>query len=101
MTGVPLPDSQCGFRLAHLETLLRLPITASHFEIESEMLVAFAAASHKIKFVPAQTIYKTGSKIHPITDTWRWFRWRLTQRKSQPPEILLASPAVVKTLSVD
>jgi glycosyltransferase involved in cell wall biosynthesis len=102
LTGVPLPDSQCGFRLAHLETLLRLPITASHFEIESEMLVAYAAAGNQIKFIPVQTVYKTGaSKIHPVTDTWRWFRWRLAQRKPKQPEILLAPVVAPETLSAD
>ena len=82
LTGVPLPDSQCGFRLACLETLLRLPLRVNHFEIESEMLVAFLAAGQKTGFVPVQTIYKTGaSKIHPFADTWRWLRWRLAQAR--------------------
>ena len=80
LTGERLPDSQCGFRLARLETLLRLPLPASRFEIESEMLVAFLAAGQKAGFVPIQTIYKTGaSKIHPLTDTCRWWRWWLAQ----------------------
>ena len=82
LTGERLPDSQCGFRLACLETLLRLPLAANRFEIESEMLVAFLAAGQKAGFVPVQTIYKTGaSKIHPLADTWRWLRWRLNCRR--------------------
>lgn len=81
LTGVRLPDSQCGFRLAHLETLLRLPLRANRFEIESEMLVAFLAARQRVEFVPTQVIYKTSaSRINPFTDTWRWLRWRLAQR---------------------
>ncbi|MGA2787925.1 MAG: glycosyltransferase family 2 protein [Verrucomicrobiota bacterium] len=81
LTGVRLPDSQCGFRLAHLETLLRLPLRANRFEIESEMLVAFLAAKQKVAFVPTQVIYKSNtSRINPLTDTWRWLRWRLAQR---------------------
>jgi hypothetical protein len=81
LTGVVLPDSQCGFRLAHLETLLALPISASRFEIESAMLVAFLNARRKVEFVPVQTIYHgRTSKIKPFTDTVRWLRWRLAQR---------------------
>jgi glycosyltransferase involved in cell wall biosynthesis len=93
LTGMKLPDSQCGFWLAHLPTLLNLPLAANHFEIESEMLVAFAAARQKIEFVPVEAIYKSrASKIHPLTDTIRWLRWRLAQKKVNPA-ILEFSPA--------
>jgi glycosyltransferase involved in cell wall biosynthesis len=86
LTGAVLPDSQCGFRLAHLETLRQLTLAADHFEIESEMLVAFLGAGHNVRFVPVQTIYQTGaSKIHPLTDTWRWLRWRRAQAGTIPP----------------
>ena len=81
LTGAVLPDSQCGFRLAHLETLLALPISARRFEIESAMLVAFLNAHRRIEFVPIQTIYHgRPSKIKPFADTARWLRWRLAQR---------------------
>jgi glycosyltransferase involved in cell wall biosynthesis len=86
LTGAQLPDSQCGFRLAHLETLLSLPIVANRFEIESEMLVAFLAAPEKINFVPIRAVYKNeASKIRPFADTIRWLRWRLAQSKKIPP----------------
>lgn len=85
LTGATLPDSQCGFRLAHLETLLRLPIAVNRFEIESEMLVAFLAAGHKVEFMPVQTIYKNRrSQIRPLADAGRWLRWRWTQRVNIP-----------------
>jgi len=85
LTGERLPDSQCGFRLACMKTLLRLPLQVNHFEIESEMLVAFLAAGQKTGFVPIQTIYKTGaSKMHLLADTWRWLRWRLAQDRKNP-----------------
>jgi len=84
ITGVTLPDSQCGFRLAHLETLLSLPLATDHFEIESEMLTAFLAARLRVEFVPVQTIYHAGpSRIRPIRDTWRWWRWLRTQRHAR------------------
>ena len=54
LTGVTLPDSQCGFRLAHLESLLALHLTTAHFEIESEMLTGFLSVGHQLHFVPVQ-----------------------------------------------
>jgi glycosyltransferase involved in cell wall biosynthesis len=102
LTGAELPDSQCGFRLAHLETLLNLPVAADHFEIESEMLVAFLAAREKINFVPVRTIYKNqASKIRPFADTIRWLRWRLAQHGAQQREIFLARTTLAKTFSAD
>jgi glycosyltransferase involved in cell wall biosynthesis len=81
LTGQSLPDSQCGFRLAHLPTLLELPLHTSRFEIESEMLVAFSATGRTPAFVPVQTLYLSqASKINRTTDSWRWLRWRLAQR---------------------
>ncbi len=83
MTGADLPDSQCGFRLARLDTLQALSFQANRFEIESAMLAAFLAAGKKVEFVPVQTIYAhrgQGSKINPLTDSWRWLRWRQAQR---------------------
>ncbi|HEX5399493.1 MAG TPA: glycosyltransferase family 2 protein [Verrucomicrobiae bacterium] len=81
LTGVELPDSQCGFRLVHLETLSSLALNANRFEIESAMLAAFLAAGKAVRFVPVQTIYKNrGSKIRPLADSWRWIIWRMAQR---------------------
>jgi glycosyltransferase involved in cell wall biosynthesis len=70
------PDTQCGFRLMDLVAWRGLPVSASHFEIESEVLVAFARAGLRIEFVPVQSIYEEEqSKIHPWRDTLRWWRW--------------------------
>jgi hypothetical protein len=74
--GRLLPDSQCGFRLMRLDVLTDLDLRASHFEIESEVLLAFLAARHRVEFVPVQVIYKKEqSKIRPWRDTVRWLRW--------------------------
>jgi glycosyltransferase involved in cell wall biosynthesis len=83
LAGRPLPDTQCGFRLMKLEPWSRLPLRTTHFEIESEALLEFIAAGHAVEFSPVRVIYKTEqSKIHPVRDTIRWFRWlRTTQRK--------------------
>ena len=82
LAGQGLPDTQCGFRLFKLDAWSRLPIATRHFEIESEMLLAFIAAGHVVEFIPIQVIYKTEqSKIHPWRDTVRWFRWLRMRRK--------------------
>lgn len=74
--GVTLPDTQCGFRLIHLPSWSTLQFETRHFEIESEMLMAFIEAGYPVRFVSIQVIYKKeASKIDPIIDTWRWFRW--------------------------
>jgi glycosyltransferase involved in cell wall biosynthesis len=81
MTGAALPDSQCGFRLGHLKTLMRLPLSASRFEIESETLVAILAAGERVEFVPIQVLYQSNrSNICPWRDTWRWLHWWAGQR---------------------
>jgi glycosyltransferase involved in cell wall biosynthesis len=80
--GVPLPDSQCGFRLMNLAAWAVLPIRTEHFEIESEVLLEFVAAGHHVEFVPIRVIYKSDqSKIQPWRDTVRWFRWRRRARR--------------------
>ena len=77
MAGHSVPDSQCGFRLMRLDALDAVDLSAAHFEIESEQVVAFLAAGERVEFVPVQVIYKSErSKIHPWRDTLRWFRWR-------------------------
>jgi glycosyltransferase involved in cell wall biosynthesis len=83
--GTPLPDSQCGFRLLDLAVLASIPITTRHFEIESEVLLAFSQTGHRIEFVPIQVIYKAErSKIHPVRDTLRWFRWWRHRQRQFP-----------------
>jgi glycosyltransferase involved in cell wall biosynthesis len=82
LTGAAMADSQCGFRLVNLDALAQVELTTDHFEIESELLVAFVAAGRKIEFVPVHVIYKSHpSKIHPLVDTWRWLRWWMRQHR--------------------
>ncbi len=76
LAGVELPDSQCGFRLAHLPTLRGLGLRSVRYEIESEMAVAFARAGHRVASVPVQVRYGSErSKISPLRDSLRWWRW--------------------------
>ena len=99
LVGRELPDSQCGYRLMHLASFAALPITTTHFEIESEVLAAFVRAGHRVEFVPISVIYKSErSKIQPLRDSWRWFRWwRLMKSPasaSQPKLEIGAQPSV-------
>lgn len=74
--GAALPDTQCGFRLVHLPSWATLRLNASHFEIESELISAFVKAGLTVRFVPIRVLYgDETSKIDPIVDTLRWFRW--------------------------
>lgn len=83
LAGVDIPDSQCGFRLVHLPTLLGLSVRAERFEIESELCVAFARAGHRIVSVPVQCRYAgERSRISPGRDYWRWWRWYWAARRS-------------------
>ena len=80
-----LPDSQCGFRLVNLRVWAGLPSQSEHFEIESEILMGFLRARYKVEFVPIRVIYKAEqSKIHPLRDSLRWFRWFNNVRR--PPQ---------------
>ena len=82
LAGRPLPDSQCGFRLMNLEAWSTLSLQTTHFEIESEVLLAFIARGYSVQFVPVQVIYgREQSKINPLRDTLRWFRWLRQIRK--------------------
>ena len=76
LAGRYLPDSQCGFRLMNLACWSALPVSASRFEIESEVLLAFTQSGLVVEFVPIRVIYKgEQSKIQPLRDTVRWLRW--------------------------
>lgn len=76
--GRNLPDTQCGFRLVHLKTWANLHLNAEHFEVESEMLMSFLAAEHRVAFVPIRVIGRSRSSrshIQPVADTLRWWKW--------------------------
>jgi glycosyltransferase involved in cell wall biosynthesis len=74
--GRPLPDTQSGFRLIHLRTWAALALNTTHFEIESEMLLAFLASNRPVAFVPIRVIgSRRRSHIHPVTDSLRWWKW--------------------------
>jgi len=74
--GKELPDTQCGFRLVDLRIWAALPCHTRHFEIESEMLLAFIDAGCRVDFVPIKVIGRAAhSHINPLADAWRWLQW--------------------------
>ena len=80
LTGVRLPDSQCGFRLVKLNAISQMTLRAKRFEAESELLVESLRAGLQVNFVPVQVIYGRGkSKIRPFRDSLRWLQWWLSQ----------------------
>jgi glycosyltransferase involved in cell wall biosynthesis len=86
LVGQTLPDTQCGFRLIRLSALEGLNLSTTGFEIESEILTQMAMVGCRIAFVPIATIYKEEqSKIHPVRDSLRWFRWLYSVKPVTPP----------------
>jgi hypothetical protein len=72
---MPLPDSQCGFRLVRRELLPVLNAQSDRFEFETESLILVARHGFRIKAVPIRTIYANQqSKIRPLRDTIRYVR---------------------------
>ncbi len=69
-----IPDSQCGFRLIRKEVLEDVPLRATRFEIETDLLFGAAARRWKIISVPVKSIYQPHqpSHIHPVRDTIRF-----------------------------
>jgi acyl-coenzyme A synthetase/AMP-(fatty) acid ligase len=87
--GQHLADTQCGFRLIHLETWADLPLKTQRFEVESETLMAFLAAGHQVAFAPIRVIGRgPASRIRPLMDSLRWWRWwrGLARRATRIPE---------------
>ena len=75
MCGVPVLDSQCGYRLYSAALLRSISITCPRFEMESEVILKAAHAGFSIRFIEVQTLYfKTHSHIAHIADTLRWVK---------------------------
>jgi glycosyltransferase involved in cell wall biosynthesis len=74
--GRHLPDTQCGFRLMRLDVWTRLSLQTNHFEVESEMTMAFLEAGYEVAFAPIRVIGRgPASHIQPLQDSVRWWKW--------------------------
>lgn len=80
--GLEVADSQSGFRLVQAARLRALRLTATGYEIETEMLIKLARAGAPICRVPIEARYGgASSKLRSIRDTFRtcmlavWYRY--------------------------
>ncbi|MPZ17257.1 MAG: glycosyltransferase [Luteitalea sp.] len=68
--GLPLRDTQSGFRVYRCEALRNVPLSATGFEIETEMLVKLARRRARIIEMPVSAVYgMERSKLRPMRDT--------------------------------
>lgn len=71
--GVPILDSQCGYRLYCGDLIRVVFLEYKRFEMESEVILKAAFLGFPITFVPIQTLYLDGpSHISHLKDTFRW-----------------------------
>lgn len=71
--GVPILDSQCGYRLYSGDLIRIVTLEYKRFEMESEVILKAAFLGFPITFVPIQTLYLDGpSYISHLKDTFRW-----------------------------
>ena len=70
--GVPVRDTQCGFRVFRVDALRSLRLRASGYEIETEMLVKVRRRGGRVASVPITAVYGgQRSKLRPVRDTTR------------------------------
>jgi len=70
--GVPLRDTQCGFRVFRTDALRPLVLGATGYEIETEMLVKVRRRGGRVTSVPVTAVYRgQRSKLRPVRDTTR------------------------------
>jgi len=70
--GVPVHDTQCGFRVFRVEALRPLRWRATGYEIETEMLVKVRRRGGRVATVPITAVYDgQPSKLRPVHDTTR------------------------------
>ena len=68
--GVPVNDTQCGFRVCRLEPLRRICLRARGYEIETEMLIKLRRRGAIVVGVPISAVYADApSKLRPVRDT--------------------------------
>lgn len=72
-TGLPLRDSQCGYRLLDHALWRRLRLRSRAFDLESEVLLQAAVLGATLRHVPVtQRASRAGSHIHRVPDSARF-----------------------------
>lgn len=75
LAGVPIRDSQNGYRLFRVASLEGLVLRTSRYDTESEILVRLARRGCRIGSAPVSTVYgDEQSSINPVVDTGRFLR---------------------------
>jgi glycosyltransferase involved in cell wall biosynthesis len=70
--GVPVRDTQCGFRVFRVDMLRTFALHSTGYEIETEMLVKVRRRGGRIATVPVSAVYAgQKSKLRPLPDTTR------------------------------
>jgi hypothetical protein len=70
--GTEVRDTQSGFRIVRADWLRGLPLTATGYEIETEMLIRLARRGATIARIPVAAVYTDApSKLRPLRDTTR------------------------------
>ena len=70
--GVPVGDTQCGFRVFRTDVLRRMELSSTGYEIETEMLVKLRRLGGRIASTPITAVYGgQRSNLRPIRDTTR------------------------------
>jgi len=73
LIGTPLTDTQSGYRLIKAEVLRGLPLRATGYEIELELLIKACKRGHHVVEIKVTTHYIDGrhsSHFKPVRDTW-------------------------------
>jgi len=79
LCGQRVLDTQCGYRLVRLSMVEKLALHATHYDIESEMLVQACRSGFGVAEIPVRTIYgDETSKIKVARETLNFVRlvWR-------------------------
>lgn len=72
LMGVNLRDTQSGFRVVRTDVLRQVPLEATGYEFETELVVKLARRGAHIARVPIKAVYGSeSSKIRPVRDTTR------------------------------
>ena len=70
--GVPVSDTQCGFRVFRVDALRPIALSATGYEIETEMLIKVRRRGGRVESAPVTAVYNgRHSKLRPIRDTTR------------------------------
>ena len=70
--GVPVEDTQCGFRVFRVDALRPLHLNATKYEIETEMLIKVRRRGGRVETVAVTAVYAgQKSKLRPVPDTTR------------------------------